>query len=266
MSDPVAKKGLGQHWLNDPPSLDAMCDAAGVVVGDHVLEIGPGTGELTARLLERGVTVTALEIDTPLLKHLKQRFSKYIADDKLVLKEGDIRTFDLSTMPDRYKIVANIPYYLSANLLRLLGDTSHKPERASLLVQKEVAERVAAEPGDMSFVSVSVQFYYETNLGWVVPAHLFSPPPKVDSQILILHKRPQPLFDVPVNHFFRVVKAGFSARRKTLLNSLSGGLRTDKQVIESACQTAGVSPKMRPQELSLRSWHAIFTALRDEVS
>ena len=132
----------------------------------------------------------------------------------------------------------------------------------TLLVQKEVAERVAAGPGSMSFISVVAQLYYEVGLGREVPARLFTPPPKVDSQILILRRRETLPFQTDTKEFLRVVKAGFSARRKTLLNSLSGGLRQDKAVITAALNTAGINPQSRPQELSLEDWHKIHTALQ----
>ncbi|CAN5607211.1 16S rRNA (adenine(1518)-N(6)/adenine(1519)-N(6))-dimethyltransferaseRsmA [soil metagenome] len=257
-SMPYAKKSLGQHWLTDAASLEAICDAAAVVRGDVVLEIGPGTGELTAKLLERGAEVTALEIDVSLKPGLEKRFAKYNSTE-FYFQEGDIRTYDLSNMPDNYKIVANIPYYLSAYLLRLLTESLHKPKRAALLLQKEVAERVAAEPGDMSVISVASQLFYEVYKGWIVPAKLFTPAPKVDSRVLILQRREKPLFDI-YDHkaFFRIVKSGFSARRKTLLNSLSGGLRLDKPVTEKWLIDAGVNPADRPQDLSIADWHRLY--------
>lgn len=257
------KKSLGQHWLKDVKSLEAICDAAGVHAGDNVLEIGPGTGELTAKLLDRGAHVTALEIDQSLTSLLIDRFK---SKENFQLTIGDIRSFDFASMPQGYKIVANIPYYLSANLLRLLNDTDHKPDRAALLVQKEVAERVAAKPGQMAFISVCTQFYYQVNLGWEVPAKLFTPPPKVDSQVLILHKRPEPLFDVDHKQFFRIVKAGFASKRKTVHNSLSATLRTDKSAMQNFIVSAGLNPASRAQALSLENWHKLYQELKSEQS
>lgn len=257
-----AKKSLGQHWLSDKAVLDAMCDAAEVKSGDAVLEIGPGTGELTARLLERKVEVLALEIDTSLFSQLNKRFSNYTSTE-FFLQEGDIRTYDFGNMPDEFKIVANIPYYLTAYLMRLLTDEStHKPSIAALLVQKEVAERVTAKPGDMSILSVAVQFYWEAMVGMVVPAKLFIPPPKVDSQILILKRRKQPLLsDVESQPFFRTVKAGFSNRRKTLANSLAGGLRLEKDTVRSLLASVGINPNTRAQELSLEQWQQVHQSI-----
>lgn len=255
------RKSLGQHWLKDKASLDSICDAAGVKPSDTVLEIGPGTGELTDKLLKRGAKVVAVELDERLAAGLQQRFKGL----PFSLNMLSILDFDLSSLPGGYKIAANIPYYLTNHLLRMLCETQHKPSVAVLLVQKEVAERVTADPGEMSLLSVSVQLYYEPSLGAVVPANLFEPPPKVDSQILILKQLATTLFPgtVPGNKedkaFFRVVKAGFSQRRKTLLNSLSAGLHLSKQETEELLKRADINPASRPQELSLKDWHGLYS-------
>ncbi len=249
------KKSLGQHWLHDLWVLEAMCDAGGVGRGDTVLEIGSGTGSLTEQLLERGADVFAIEKDERLLKDLVGKFR----DSKFYLTEGDILTFDLTSLPANYKVVANIPYYLTSNLLRVLSQSPNPPAQMALLVQKEVAERVVSAPGSMSILSVSVQLYYEASLGQVVPARLFSPPPKVDSQILKLAWHTQPLFvGMDSKKFFRIVKAGFSNRRKTLLNSLSAGLHLNKQEAIKLLENAGINPQSRPQELSLNDWHKLY--------
>ncbi len=251
-----AKKSLGQHWLDDQISLEAMVVAADVQHGDTVLEIGPGTGELTQKLLGAGAQVIALEIDERLHPDLQQRFDEY--GEAFTLVSGDIRTYDLSQLPSLYRIVANIPYYLTSHLFRLLSESSNPPQRAALLVQKEVAERVAAEPGDMSLLAVSTQFYWQVALGAIVPKEFFAPPPKIDSQILILKMRDTPLFSVDEQTFFQVVKAGFSARRKKLRSSLAGGLRLPKPETEQLLKRAGIDPSARAQELSLEQWYELY--------
>lgn len=248
------KKSLGQHWLHDSFSLQAMCDAAGVEQGDTVLEIGPGLGTLTSELLDRGARVVAVELDERLSADLIQKFE----GKPVQIHQESILTFDLTQLPPQYKVAANIPYYLTSNLLRLMSETPNPPSQAALLVQKEVAERVASHPGGMSLISVAVQFYNDVSLGEEVPAYLFTPPPKVDSQILILKRRPKPLFDVDEKQFFQVVKAGFSARRKTLLNALSGGLRLAKSEVRTWLEAAEIQPERRPQELSLQEWHRLY--------
>lgn len=252
------KKSLGQHWLSDEKSLQAMCDAVDIEKGEFVLEIGPGTGELTQVLIDSGAQVFGIEKDPLLVNTLRTRFNAYpIAS--ILINEGDIRTFDFAELPDSYKIVANIPYYLTAHLLRILTEVNKKPLAAALLVQKEVAQRVVAGPGKMSAISVFVQFFYEVTVGMVIPAELFTPPPKVNSQILILKQRHAPLFaNVDKQRFFRLVKAGFSSPRKKLRSSLAGGLRMEKNEVEALLDKAYVNPGARAQELSLEDWRNIY--------
>ncbi len=260
------KKQLGQHWLKDKASLTAICDGAIIKPGDTVLEIGPGTGELTEVLLSQGAEVIAVEIDERLSAGLQEKFQGL----PFTLNTLSILKFDLSSLPGSYKIVANIPYYLTNHLLRMLCETQHKPVIAVLLMQKEVAQRVCAAPGDMSLLSVSVQLSYEVSLGLVIPAKLFEPPPKVDSQVIILKRRTQPLFpgchpgNKEVGEFFRVVKAGFSQRRKTLLNSLSAGLHLTKEETLKLLSGAKIQPAIRPQELSLVNWYSLYRQLQND--
>ena len=251
------KKELGQHWLYDEASLLEMCAVAGITQGDTVLEVGPGLGTLTEKLLARGARVVAVEFDHELAQALPTR----VQHDNLTVVEQDILTFDLTSLPAGYHVVANIPYYLTSKLLRVLCESANPFSSGALLIQKEVAERVAAAPGDMSLLSVSVQYYCNVSLGPLVPAVLFTPPPKVDSQILGLQYRTVPLFPgTNEKAFFQIVKAGFSARRKKLRSSLSGGLRMSKSEAELLLGTAGIDPNLRPQQLSLQQWHNLYEA------
>ena len=222
----VPKKSLGQHWLYDQSSLQAMCTAGNLQSSDTVVEIGPGLGTLTEYLTKSAQQVVALEYDHVLATQLAGR----VGADNLVVHEVDCLTFNYAGLPSGYKVVANIPYYLTSNLLRVLSESTNPPSVIVLLVQKEVAERVVAKPGAMSMLSVSAQLYYQSQLKELVPAELFTPPPKVDSQIIQLVRRSAPLF-VDLNHkeFFRIVKAGFSQRRKKLRSSLSAGLHISKE-------------------------------------
>jgi len=261
MSAMEPKKSLGQHWLHDAESLDAMLTAADVAPEDTVLEIGPGLGALTERLVSRTKQVVAVEFDEALARSLPRR----VPADNLTVTYQDILRFDLTSLPPGYKVVANIPYYLTSKLLRTLCEAPNHFATAALLVQKEVAERVCAGPGGMSLLSVSVQFYAEATLREVVPAGLFTPPPKVDSQILRLVWREQPLFsDVDTKYFFQVVKAGFSQRRKTLLNSLSAGLHLDRAQTTILLEQAGITPTTRAQALSLEDWHRLYLAAQEQ--
>jgi 16S rRNA (adenine1518-N6/adenine1519-N6)-dimethyltransferase len=257
MSDIIPKKSLGQHWLHDESTLRAIVDAAGVSAGDHVLEIGPGLGTLTRQLLARAAQVTAVEFDETLATNLGREIGS--PKDNLTVVQSDILRFDLTSLPARYKVVANIPYYLTSNLIRVLSESSNPFNTAAILIQKEVAERVAAAPGQMSILSVSAQFYCEVSLGPVVGRALFTPPPKVDSQVLVLKYRTEPLFDgVDPKQFFRLVKAGFSQKRKTLVNSLSAGLALTKDQTRDMLSTADIPENTRAQALSLDDWYALY--------
>jgi 16S rRNA (adenine1518-N6/adenine1519-N6)-dimethyltransferase len=266
-----AKKSLGQHWLNDDASLEAICDAANVQEGDHILEIGPGKGSLTNKLLHHGAHVIAVELDETLAKNLPHHISPICKDGpckgELEVVQGDILKFDLTKISAGYKVVANIPYYLTSNLLRILCESSNPPTTIALLVQKEVAQRIVAKPGSMSVLSVSVQLYYIVELGQIVPAKLFIPSPKVDSQIVSLTQRKEPLFEnLDGKTFFRVVKAGFSTRRKKIRSSLGGGLHVSKEEADQLLAKAGIDGDLRAQELSLQQWHEIYNAARNVSS
>lgn len=257
MSIENTKKELGQHWLKDPQILQAIADAAELGASDHVLEIGPGLGTLT-RVLARNTDVTALEFDRDLIAGLRAMFQN---NQRVKVLEGDVRTFDFSSMPTGYKVVANIPYYLTSHLIRSLSETTNPPTTAVLLIQKEVAERLCARPGELSILAVTAQFYFECSLDIEVPARYFTPPPKVDSQVVVLRRRMGKLFAVDEASFFRLVKAGFSEKRKTLRNSLSGGLHLSKDAVESLLDSAGIDLSLRAQQLSLNDWHTIYMAL-----
>ena len=259
MSLPPAKKSLGQHWLQDEESLKAICEAGRIGPDTVVLEIGPGPGTLTRLLTERAQRVIAVEVDAQLAAELPRR----IPADNLEVIVSDILRFNLSAMPSGYHVVANIPYYLTSNLIRVLSETPNPPQVVALLVQKEVAQRVCAQPGDMSLLSVTAQFYWRASLGKVVPARFFTPSPKIDSQILILTRRDTPLFDVDTKLFFQLVKAGFSERRKKLRSSLSGGLHIAKPAADALLGRAGINPDLRAQSLALDDWHRLYLALAE---
>ena len=252
----MATKSLGQHWLNDEPTLKAICAAAKLTGDDTVLEIGPGQGSLTKHLVAETKKVVAVEIDSELASRLPGAPS-------LEVVEADILAFDLNRLPSGYKVVANIPYYLTSNLIRILSESANPPSLMVLLVQKEVAERIAAKPGQMSLLSVSVQLYYEVELGIVVPARFFKPPPKVDSRVVILGRRDRPPFkDLDRQKFFRIVKAGFSGRRKKLRSSLAGGLGISKQQADDILKKANIFPDARAQELTLKQWCQIYQSVQ----
>jgi len=263
-----AKKSLGQHWLTDEVTLQTIVDSSGVTKNDTVLEIGPGQGTLTAKLLETGANLIAIELDSKLAANLEKnilhhnpQIARTVLAKRLMIVEEDILEFDLARIVPGYKVVANIPYYLTSKLLRKLSESTNPPETITLLVQKEVAERICAGPGQMSLLAVSVQLYYESKLGQKVAASLFTPPPKVDSQLVMLERRQTPLFEnLDSPKFFRIVRAGFSERRKKLRSSLSGGLQIPKEQADELLRRSGINPGARAQELSLEQWHNLYSA------
>lgn len=250
----MPNKSLGQHWLKDRLILEAIADQADITETETILEIGPGLGTLTSVLLDRAHRVESVEFDAELARKLPAQFP----GKNLKVHNADILSFDLTMLPKGYKVVANVPYYITSKIVQLLSETANPPSLTVLLVQKEVAERLAAQPGDMSMLSISAQVFHEVTLGPLVPAEYFTPPPKVDSQVVILHRRAEPL--VPMKQqkaFFRLVKAGFAERRKKLRSSLSAGLHTDKATIDELLLKADLNPESRAQELSIEQWQRL---------
>lgn len=252
------KKSLGQHWLRDRGILSHIADCAEINMEDTILEIGPGLGTLTSELLRRSKNVVAVEFDEELARKLPAQFP----GKNLEVINEDILNFNLSSLPKGYKVVANVPYYITSKIVQTLMTAENKPSIAVLLVQKEVAERIAAEPGDMSILAISAQVFAEASLGEVVGAEFFTPPPKVDSQVIILKTRNQPLVDSESEkQFFKTVKAGFSAKRKKLRSSMSGGLGVSKPEAERILFDSGVNPDSRAEDLSVQQWLDITSRL-----
>lgn len=250
------KKELGQHWLTDRLILSAIADAAEIEQNDTVLEIGPGLGTLTSELLSRAGKVVAVEFDVNLAAKLPGQFP----GKNLTVTQADIVGFDLDQLPNDYVVVANVPYYITSKIVHKLMTASNKPRVAVLLVQKEVARRIAAGPGDMSLLAISAQVYAEVELGIEVPKVFFAPPPKVDSQVIVLKTRETPLLpEGDEKDFFRMAKAGFSAKRKKLRSSLAGGLDIEKAEVEALLGRTNISPDIRAEDLTIEQWSALAT-------
>lgn len=245
------KKSLGQHWLKDRDVLAGIADGAAILETDTVVEIGPGLGTLTSELLRRAQKVIAIELDQALAEKLPGQFP----GKNLEVINQDILQFDLRTLPEGYVVVANVPYYITSKIIQLLTTSSNPPRTIVLLIQKEVAERIVAAPGDMSILAVSAQIYATVRLGDIVPAELFTPPPKVDSQVVILDMHAQPLVEkANEKAFFRIVKAGFSAKRKKLRSSIASGLHISKTEAEVLLKQAAINPDDRAEQLSIDDW------------
>jgi len=254
MTEIMPKKSLGQHWLEDESTLEYIAGAADIGLKDTVLEVGPGKGALTDYLTADAKKVIAIELDRNLANQLAAGAPK-----NLEVVQGDVLKYNVKKLPLDYKVVANIPYYLTGHLLRLFSSAENQPALMVLLVQKEVAQRIAARPGQMSILSVSLQLFYEPELGKVVLAEMFAPPPKVDSQVVILRRRRTPLFkklDTP--KFMRLVKAGFSSPRKKLRSSLAAGLRIGVEQADELLASAEVNGDLRAEKLSLEQWYKLY--------
>ena len=250
-----AKKSLGQNFLIDKEALQEIVATASLAPHDVILEIGPGLGVLTDELVQHAERVIALEADTDFAQILERR-----APDNLQVIEGDALQYDLNTLPRGYKVVANLPYYITSPLIRFLLEAENKPASMTVLVQKEVAERITAKPGDMSVLAFSVQYYAAAQLARVVAAESFYPAPKVDSAILHLELRSQPAFAADTKKLFRLVKAGFGEKRKMLKNALAGGLAISGENAAHLLESASIGATARAQELSLEQWEKLYQA------
>ncbi len=258
-------KSLGQNFLVDRTHLQRIVAAAEVSSGDTVLEIGPGLGALTDYLLEDEANVTAVEVDRGFIRILQDRFGTH---PRFTLHHADILktpVSDLITPP--YKVVANIPYYITSAVIRHLLESTTPPSSFVLLMQKEVAQRVCAAPGNLSLLAISVQFYGTPEIVGIVPAGAFFPAPSVDSAILRVRPFAGPRYIVEDSEFFwQVVKAGFGQKRKQLKNSLVGGLpRFNAANVEAALSAAGIVPSRRAQTLEIAEWVALSNAFRNQL-
>lgn len=255
------KQSLAQNFLADERFLADIIGAAELTASDAVLEVGPGLGILTDELAAHAGRVVAVELDDRLVGLLRQEF----ADRPHVsIVHGDILELNPAQTAGAgaYKVVANLPYYITSAALRHLLETSRPPCLAVLMVQKEVAERICAKPGDMSLLALSVQFFARPQIVRLVPAEAFYPPPKVDSAILRLDVYPEPVVrDVRPDRYFTVARAGFGQRRKQLGNSLSANLGLPKETVRDALLHCDIDPRRRPETLTLEEWRAVCLAL-----
>lgn len=254
MSDIKPKKSLGQHWLVDESALESICDAAKIEQTDTVLEIGPGTGLLTKHLVKHAKRVIAVETDRA-LAHMLQGA---VQSSKLTTVQADFMDFNLENLPAGYKVVANIPYYLTSAIIRKLLSAKNQPDVIALTIQKEVAERIVAEPGQMSVLAFSVQYVAHAELVSIVPAVLFDPVPKVDSAILTIEPYEEPLFPADEKKLYRLVKAGFGEKRKMLKNSLAGGLHINQTEAAQILKHAKIKETARAQELDFDDWERLY--------
>jgi len=270
-----ARKGLGQHFLIDEEALKLVTSAAELTPTDVVIEVGPGLGVLTRELARQAGWLVAIELDSKLAAILKKTmasFSNVTVVNEDVLKIDPAALFEQKTRfptaalsPVSYKLVANLPYYITSLVLRRFLESSLKPQLMVVMVQKEVAEAIVAKPGQMSVLSISVQFYGRPEIISYVPARCFYPAPEVDSAILRVTVYPKPVVDVSdESSFFSLVRAGFTASRKQIGNSLSQGLKLPKAEVLSLLEKARIMPQRRAETLTLEEWAKLWWVVREE--
>lgn len=248
------RKSLGQNFLIEESFLRKIIAVAEVEQNCEVLEVGAGLGSLTRHLAEAARRVVAVELDQRLMPVLSTVLA---GRDNVRLEHGDMLALDPGALMDLdgYLVVANIPYYITSALIRHLLEARVKPGRLVLTVQREVAERICAEPGEMSLLALSVQVYGKPRPVLRIPAGAFYPPPQVDSSVLRVDLYPQPLMQgVALERFFQLAKAGFSQKRKMLRNALAGGLGWGVEQAESLLRAADIDPRRRAETLSIAEW------------
>jgi 16S rRNA (adenine1518-N6/adenine1519-N6)-dimethyltransferase len=261
------RKRLGQSFLTDPHALNRIVAAADLTSDDTVLEIGAGLGTLTQALAERAGRVVAIELDDGLVRILHEQLADL---PNVEIIHGDVLRIPRQGFQNLgYKLVANLPYYITSAVLRHFLEREPRPRIMVVTVQREVAERIVAKPGGMSLLAVSVQFYGAPRIVTRIPPGAFYPPPKIDSAVVRIDVAEQPTVVLGAGEgetgdaraFFRVVRAGFSQKRKTLRNALSAGLRLPPAEVEAALNAAGIDPRRRAQTLGLQEWADLTAAL-----
>jgi 16S rRNA (adenine1518-N6/adenine1519-N6)-dimethyltransferase len=259
-----ARKGLGQHFLVDGSQIKQILLAAELGPTDSVIEVGPGLGTLTRSLADNSRRVVAVEKDEHLATLLRDTFAAY---GNVTIINRDILEVDLSAVireylpslgPPAYKVVANLPYYITSPVLRFFLEAGVKPQIMVVMVQKEVARQITAKPGDMSLLSVAIQLYGEPRIVRYVPARSFYPAPAVDSAILKIVVFPKPRVDVETASFFTLARAGFSAARKQIANPLAHALDRSKDDVLALLNRAGIDPRRRAETLSIEEWGRLW--------
>ena len=253
------KKRLGQHFLIDEAILDTIVVAAELSPADIVIEVGPGLGVLTAELARGAGKVIAVELDTRLASFLKRRLASLGNVDVINADILKVSPSQLLETKGDYKVVANLPYYITSPILRRFVEASPKPSLMVVMVQKEVGNAIVAGPGEMSLLAVSLQVYSKPKIVSYVPSQSFYPPPKVDSAIVRFDLLPQPAVKVAdINGFFKVVKCGFTSPRKQLHNSLAQGMGVKPAEVALLLERAGIESQRRAETLSLEEWARLY--------
>lgn len=254
----MTNKSLGQHWLRDRTVLEEIAKSANLSCEDTVLEIGPGPGALTSVLLKHTKEVIAVEFDPDVARKLPGQFP----GKNLQVVTGDILTFNLDSLPVGYKVVANIPYYITKKIIQTLVRATNRPDRIVLLMQQEVAEKYAAREGDLTLQAIELQLSYDVHISTCVPKAYFTPPPKVDSQVLVCTKKQVGDFaESDKKRILHIAQIGFSSPRKKLRSTLSGGLGIAVSDLERLLETSGIDLSKRAEDLSVNDWSRLADIL-----
>jgi 16S rRNA (adenine1518-N6/adenine1519-N6)-dimethyltransferase len=258
MQKNYAKKSLGQNFLQSESALQKIIEAGDVSSNDFVLEIGPGKGALTKYLLATGAKVFAIETDFEMVKILQEKFDVQIKKGQLVLIRDDILKFDLNSIKEftagKYKLIANIPYYITGEIIRKFLSENNYPEKMVLLVQKEVADRIIARDGKESILSIATKVYCKPKFIDTVKAGSFVPAPKVDSAIVLFDHISKKLFlenKIYEQDFFEILKKGFAHKRKKLLSNLKGGFNFDESKV---CAELNLDKNIRAENINIKDW------------
>ncbi len=259
------KKSLGQNFLKSKEILNKIIETSNLNQNDIVLEIGPGKGILTEKILEKAQKVIIIEKDDRLIEFLNKKFKKQIKLGQLKVIHKDILDFEVD-FNEKYKIIANIPYYITGQIIRKFLSSTKQPYQMILMVQKEVAKRIVAKNEKESLLSISVKVYGESKYIKTVKAKYFSPKPKVDSAILLINNISKDFFkDLNEKSFFELIKASFSHKRKLLINNLKTNFKklekVSKKEIESIFEINNIDIKSRPENLSINDWKKILKSL-----
>jgi 16S rRNA (adenine1518-N6/adenine1519-N6)-dimethyltransferase len=259
-------KGLGQHFLFERGLVERMVRQAGVTEHDTVLEVGPGLGILTSELLRKAHRVVAVELDRSLAAHLRAAFGD-IPGFQLVQENAlAVSSADLFVPDEPFDVVANLPYSVGTAILRHLLEQPRKPRRLTVMLQKEVAERLTAHPPEMSVLGVATQFFAEPRLAFTVSPDVFIPPPKVESAVVILEVRAQPPLPAEFQPlFFTIVNAGFRQKRKQVANAIADVLQLPKAGIAAWLEAAGVDPMRRAETLTVDEWVTLTKSAPPDV-
>lgn len=266
-----ARKVLGQHFLIDDEVMEAVVNAAELGPDDTVIEVGPGLGIMTDELAKHAGWVIAIELDSKLADILRKTLTY---DNIVIINEDVLGTDPKELLQGRapvvprnlspYKVVANLPYYITSPVLRHFLEASVKPEVMVVMVQKEVAESIVAEPGKRSVLSISVQFYGRPSIVTHVPADSFYPKPEVDSAVVRIDVYPRPPVDVDEEGFFSLVRAGFTASRKQVANSLAQGLKLPKADVLTTLKKAEIDPQRRAETFTLEEWATLWRVMNEQ--